>query len=167
VHDRHDPPAWDIEGPVRAEVFMVWLNGERLELTGPDGSVPWMLQLDDAEHPVAVVERIVSGLVGPPMLVHSTSWRRDGSAVILSFVVVIAPAQAEPMDTAPIRRADLARSGATRAPASISFTQVLEHGLRHLAWLAQDDAVVAERLPDGWHRALSDYVPEPFRSLPT
>ena len=146
---------------------MVWLKGGRLELTGPDGSVPLMLQLDDAEHPVAVVERIVSGLVGPPMLVHSTSWRRDGSAVILSFVVVISPAQAGPMDSAPIRRADLARSGATQAPASIGFTQVLEHGLRHLAWLARDDAVVAERLPDGWHRALSDYVPEPFRSLPT
>jgi hypothetical protein len=166
VHDRHDPPAWDVDGPVRAEVFMVWLNGEQLELTGPDGSVPWMLQLDDGEHPVQVVERIVSGLVGPPMLVHSTSWRRDGSAVILSFVTVIAPAQAEPMDSAPIRRAELARSGATQAPASIGHAQVLEHALRHLAWLAQDDAVVAERLPDGWHQALGAYVPEPFRSMP-
>ena len=145
---------------------MVWLNGERLELAGPDGSVPWMLQLDEAEHPVSVVERIVSGLVGPPMLVHSTSWRRDGSAVILSFFVVIGPAQAEPMASAPIRRTDLARSGATVAPASIGSTQVLEHGLRHLAWLAADDAVVAGRLPDGWHRALGAYVPEPFRSLP-
>jgi hypothetical protein len=163
--DSHAPDSWDVEGPVRAEIFMIWLNDDRLELTGPDGAAPWIVQLDDTEHPVAVVERIVSGLVGRPMLVHSTSWRRDGSAVILSFVVVIGPEQVAGMDSAPVPRAELARSEATRAPASIGYAQVLEHGLRHLAWLAQDDKVVADRLPDGWHRALGSYVPEPFRSL--
>ena len=29
------PPAWDVEGPVQAEVFVVWLNDDVLELTGP------------------------------------------------------------------------------------------------------------------------------------
>ena len=156
---------WDVEGPVRAEIFMIWLNGDRLELTGPDGATPWIVQLDDAEHPVEVVERIVSGLVGEPILLHSTSWRRDGSAVILSFVVVIGPEQLAGMATAPIRRAELARSGATRAPARIGQAQVLEHGLRHLAWLVQDDAVVAARLSVAWRAALANYIPEPFRSL--
>lgn len=165
VRDSHLPDGWDVEGPVRAEVFMIWLNGDRLELTGPDGATPWILQLADAEHPVEAVERIVNGLVGPPLLVHSTSWRRDGQAVILSFVVVIGPEQVSGMVSAPIARAELARSDATRAPASIGRAQVLEHGLRHLAWLAQDDDVVAERLTGGWHAALSAYVPEPFRSL--
>lgn len=144
---------------------MVWLNADHLELTGPDGATPWILQLAEGEHPVEVVERIVSGLVGPPMLAHSTSWRRDGSAVILSFVVVIGPEQASGLGSAPIRRAELARSEATRAPASIGHAQVLEHGLRHMAWLAQDDEVVADRLTEGWRDALGAYMPEPFRSL--
>jgi hypothetical protein len=159
-------PLWDVDGPVRGEIFLVWLNGDRLELTGPDGPKPWIVQIDDVEHPVDVVDRIVSGLVGPPLLVHSTSWRRDGRAVVLSFVAVIGPEQAGGMATAPVPRSELARSGATTAPASIGHPQVLEHGLRHLAWLAQDDEVVAERLSPAWRRALGTYVPEPFRSLP-
>lgn len=165
MRDSHLPDAWDVEGPVRAEVFMIWLNGDRLELTGPDGPAPWILQLADSEHPVEAVDRIVSGLVGPPLVVHSTSWRRHGAAVILSFVAVIGPNQLSGMASAPIPRAELARSDATRAPASIRHEQVLEHGLRHLAWLAQDDEVVAGRLTGAWQDALSAYVPEPFRSL--
>ena len=68
----------EVEGPVQAEVFVVWLNGDHLELTGPCGAAPWLIELGDVEHPVAVVERIVRDVVGPPVLVHSTSWRRDG-----------------------------------------------------------------------------------------
>jgi hypothetical protein len=157
--------AWDVDGPVRAEIFLIWLNGDRPELAGPDGPIPWIIQLEDTEHPVEVVDRIVSGLVGPPIVVHSTSWRRDRSAVILSFVAVIGPEQAGAMASAPIDRSELARSDARRAPASIGHAQVLEHGLRHLAWLVQDDPVVADRLSGGWREALADYVPEPFRSL--
>ena len=161
-----EPPVFDVESLVRAEIFLVWLNGDQLELTGPDGPIPWVIQLDDVEHPVQAVERIVRGLVGAPLLVHSTSWRRDGAAVILSFVAVIGSEQRGGMASAPVPHAELARSEATSAPATIAHAQVLEHGLRHLAWLAQDDQVVAERLSPGWHRALADYVPEPFRNLP-
>jgi hypothetical protein len=165
VRDPITDPSWDVEGPVRAEIFMVWLNGERIEITGPDGAKPWLVELHDPEHPVEVVERIVTGLVGTPTLVHSTSWRREGSAVILSFVVVIGPDRAAGMETAPIDRAELARSGATTAPTTVESSQVLEHALRHLAWLAQDDEVVATALSPGWHDALRDRVPEPFRNL--
>jgi len=42
---------------------------------------------------------------------------------------------------------------------------VLEHGLRHLAWLAVEDEVVRTTLDDDWKRLLTDYVPEPFRHL--
>ena len=85
------PTAWDVEGPVQAEVFVVWLNDGTLELTGPCGAAPWLLELGATEHPVEVVDRIVRDVVGDPLLVHSTSWRRDRDAVILSFVVVIDP----------------------------------------------------------------------------
>lgn len=155
----------DVVGPVRADIFLVWLNGDRIELTGPDGPRSWVIQLEDAEHPVEAVERIVAGLVGPPLLVHSTSWRQEGAAVILSFLVVIGPEQVGRMESTPVGRADLARSEATRAPEAIAESAVLEHALRHLAWLAADDPVVAERLSPAWKEGLAGYVPEPFRSF--
>jgi hypothetical protein len=155
----------DVEGPVQAEVFVVWLNADHLELTGPCGAAPWMLELGEVEHPVAVVDRIVRNVVGPPVLVHSTSWRRDHGAVVLSFVVVIDEGLVGVMDSAPIGRSDLARSEAAAAPTSIAYEQVIEHGLRHMAWLAADDPLVGGELSAGWRAVLATYVPEPFRAL--
>ena len=159
------PFVWDVEGPVQAEVFVVWLHGDAIELTGPDASVPWLLELGATEHPVEVVDRIVRDVVGDPLLVHSTSWRRDREAVILSFVVVIDERLVGDTASRPVARADLARSEATAAPRDIASDQVVEHALRHLAWLAEDDPVVREELSVGWKAALATYVPEPFRNL--
>jgi len=159
------PRGWDIDGPVQAEVFVVWLHDGVLELTGPCGPAPWLIELGAAEHPVEVVDRIVRDAVGEPLLVHSTSWRRDRDAVILSFVVVIDAAAVGAMDSRPIGRTALARSEATAAPSEIATDQVVEHALRHLAWLAQDDPVVHATLSPAWAAALGAYVPEPFRNL--
>lgn len=155
----------DVEGPVQAEVFVLWLNQGRIELTGPCGAAPWYLELGDAEHPVEVVDRIVRANLGAPVLLHSTSWRRERGAVILSFVVVIRADQLGTMESQPVQRADLARSSATAAPASIGQSQVVEHGLRHLAWLVRDDPVVREELVEPWPELLAEYTPEPFRNL--
>jgi hypothetical protein len=160
-----EPAGWDVDSPVQAEVFVVWLDGDRILLTGPDGPQPWLLQLGATEHPVEVVDRIVRDVVGPPILVHSTSWRRDRAAVILSFVVVIPRELIGSMASIPIERAELARSEATAAPRAIATGAVVEHGLRHLAWLVQDDPVVAAELPPAWRPLLAAYVPEPFRAL--
>jgi hypothetical protein len=160
-----EPSGWDVDSPVQAEVFVVWLDGDRIALTGPDGPQAWHLQLGATEHPVEVVDRIVRDTVGPPILVHSTSWRRDRDAVILSFVVVISPELVGSMASVPIGRAALARSEAAAAPRDIATEAVVEHGLRHLAWLVDDDPVVAAELPVGWRPILADYVPEPFRAL--
>jgi len=159
------PDGIDVEGPVQAEVFVVWLHDVRIELTGPCGSAPWMVEVGSAEHPVDVVSRIVRDVVGDPIVVHSTSWRRDRDAVILTFVVVIDAGLVGSMESAPIDRAALARSEATAAPREIAHAQVVEHGLRHLAWLVHDDPVVAAELPSAWGVALAGYVPEPFRAL--
>jgi hypothetical protein len=156
---------WDVDSPVQAEVFVIWLDGDQIRLTGPDGPQAWHLQLGQTEHPVEVVERIVRDVVGPPLLVHSTSWRRDRDAVILSFVVVIAPELVGSMGSVAIGRAELARSEATAAPRDIAVDAVVEHGIRHLAWLAEDDPVVADTLPSAWRPILAAYVPEPFRAL--
>lgn len=159
------PSGWDIDGPVQAEIFVVWLRDDHLELTGPCGPAPWLVELGPAEHPVEVVDRIVRDVVGEPLLVHSTSWRRDRDAVILSFVVVIDGSTVGDMDSVPIGRVALARGEATAAPREIATEAVVEHGLRHMAWLAKDDPVVAATLPAAWREALSAYMPEPFRAL--
>jgi hypothetical protein len=160
------PESFRVEGPVQAEVFVVWLNGDVLELTGPCGAAPWLIELGEPEHPVAAVERIVRDVVGQPVLVHSTSWRRDNDAVVLSFVVLIDGSLVGDMESTPITRSELARSTATAAPTDIGYQQVLEHGLRHLAWLATDDPVVRDELSDtAWQRVLEPYIPEPFRAL--
>ena len=159
------PDGFDVEGPVQAEVFVVWLAGDHLELTGPCGAAPWLIELGATDHPVEVVTRIVRDVIGEPMLVHSTSWRRDRDAVILSFVVVIDAALVGMMESLPIARSELARGDATAAPREIATAQVVEHGLRHMAWLAQDDPAVKAELPTGWRTLLAEYVPEPFRNL--
>jgi len=160
-----EPAGWDVDSPVQAEVFVVWLDRDQIQLTGPDGPQPWILQLGATEHPVEVVDRIVRDVVGPPILVHSTSWRRDRDAVILSFVVVIGPELVDGMASLPVERAELGRSAATAAPHDIATSAVVEHGLRHLAWLVQDDPVVRAELPAAWVPLLAAYVPEPFRNL--
>ncbi|HEX6548651.1 MAG TPA: hypothetical protein VF134_07925 [Candidatus Dormibacteraeota bacterium] len=135
------------------------------ELAGPCGPDPWYIEAGEDEDPLEVVGRFASNLMGPPLLVHSTSWRRARGSVILSFLVVNHDGQAPELVGIPIGRADLARNSATAAATRIGHQQVLEHALRHLAWLVRDDEVVRGELSERWKRLLEDYVPEPFRNL--
>ena len=101
-----------------------------------------------------------------PIVVHSTSWRQDAARVVLTYLTVVAqPSTGSPhMEDEPVARSNLARGDATAAPASIAVAQVLEHALRHLAWLVGEDEAVRSALP-GWSTELAAYVPEPFRGL--
>lgn len=153
----------DVDGPVTAEVFTLARRADRLVLTGPCGAAPWLIESGAGEHPLDTVRRIVEGAIDSVLLIHSTSWRYDRGAVVLSFVVVIAPDAIGAMATAPVARTQLARGSSRAAPDAIGARQVVEHGLRHLAWLAREDAAVRATLDDGWHVLLSSYVPEPFR----
>jgi len=136
-----------------------------IELAGPCGPDPWYIEVGGDDDPVEVVARLSRTVMGEPLLVHSTSWRRARGGVILSFVVVNAEHQAPNLAGIPIGRTELARSEATTAAKTIATNQVLEHGLRHMAWLAKDDEVVKKTLSDDWKRVLGGYVPEPFRHI--
>ena len=162
---RQPVAGFDVEGPVQAEVFVLSLVGDRPILTGPCGAAPWYVEVGADEDPMAVVAATVRRVIGEPLVVHSTSWRRDRAAVVLSFVAVISPSLVATMAAAPLGRAELARGDAAAAPEMISVGQVVEHGLRHLAWLIEDDPVVAQRLAGDWPAVLSGYAPEPFRHL--
>ena len=141
------------------------MKSGRPELAGPCGPDPWYIEVDSEDDPVEVVSRLSRNLMGEPILVHSTSWRRARGSVVLSFVVVNSDDQAPHLVGVPISRAELARSGATSAATTIASAQVLEHGLRHLAWLASEDETVIRLLSDDWKRMLVEYVPEPFRNI--
>lgn len=153
----------DVDAPVTAEVFTLVREEDRLLLTGPCGADPWLIETDRSEHPLEVVRRIVDDVVSEPLLLHSTSWRFDRQSVILTFLLVLTDSGS--MATVPVERSDLARSQPTAAPDSIAHHQVLEHAIRHLTWLAADDAVVHRTLDAGWHAILRTYVPEPFRQM--
>jgi hypothetical protein len=146
-------------------VFVLRLAGARPELAGPCGPDPWYVEVGADDDPVDVVSRLARTLMGEPLLVHSTSWRRARGSVILSFVVVNHGGQAAELTGIPIGRAVLARSSATHAAPAIAHQQVLEHGLRHLAWLVKDDETVRSVLGEEWKAVLAGYVPEPFRHL--
>jgi hypothetical protein len=141
------------------------MRAGRPELAGPCGPDPWYIEVAAEDDPVEVVSRLSRNLMGEPILVHSTSWRRARGAVVLSFVVVNSDGQASQLVGVPITRSELARSGTTKAAGTIGAAQVLEHGLRHLAWLAREDPIVADALSEEWKRALADYIPEPFRNM--
>ena len=158
-------PGFDVGGDVQVEVFVLWLDEATPRLAGPCGPAPWYLEVGAREDPLAVVTTAVQRVIGKPIAAHSTSWRTDRGGVILSFVVVIEPELGRQFADLPVQRTDLARNTATEAPAEIAYEQVLEHGLRHLAWLVQHDAVVADRLDAPWKEVLRDYVPQPFRHL--
>ena len=159
-------PGFDVEGPVQAEVFVLFRGTDnRLNLTGPCGADPWYLEVGADEDPMAIVAAAIRRVIGEPVVVHSTSWRRDRDGVVLSFVAVVDRELVEDMIAVPVPRAEIARGGADTSPETIGTLSVIEHGLRHLAWLIKDDPIVGDRLDEAWHAILSSYVPEPFRHL--
>ena len=134
-------------------------------LTGPCGAAPWYVEVGQDADPMAVVAAMTRLNVGEPAVVHSTSWRHARGGVVLTFVVVIDTTIIGDLATVPVERHELARGEATTAPPKIPAGPVIEHGLRHLAWLVRDDPAVALALPPGWLATLDSYVPEPFRHL--
>src|SRR5882672_11414791 len=141
-----DRPPCGAEEPVPAQVSVLRLCGDSLELTGPCGPDAWYIESHTEDDPMELVKRLSTNLMGPPLLVHSTSWRRGASGVILSFLVVVGEDQASELASVPIGRAELARNAAADAATGIAIAQVVEHALRHAAWLAQDDEAVRAAL---------------------
>ena len=162
---REDLGAFTVEGPVQAEILVLAMLAGQLVLTGPCGAAPWYVEAARGADPMNVVAAITRANVGEPAVVHSTSWRQARGGVVLTFVAVVDAAVVGMLASVPVERSELARGEATSAPGHVSDAAVIEHGLRHLAWLARDDSAVAEALPPGWPAALGGYAPEPFRNL--
>lgn len=125
-------------------------------------TAPWDPDLDPHE---AIVDAVAElGL--KPFMVHSTSWRVVRRLILLTFLVAIEPPSDIPStyEVELVTRAELARGRATGPPQQVHLSQVVEHGLRHLAWLVREDDAMQQAMAD-WSLALSEYEPEPFRAF--
>ncbi|WP_433087384.1 hypothetical protein ACQP1P_15720 [Dactylosporangium sp. CA-052675] len=156
-----------------------------------DGAVsyrPVAGTLPAGTHPDAAAARLAASLVGarreavpaeqggaqcdgpqpvwapPPLtILHSTSWRYAGGAVVLTHVAVF-DGRPEP-DAVPLAPHGIAHSGDPTAPSpgEVSADAVAAHAVRHLAWLRGGDEVVVAATalaghPQLW-RALNGYAP--------
>lgn len=97
----------------------------------------------------------VAGLGFVPVMAHPTSWRIVERELMLTFLVVVKPPNALPPthEVERVSRAELARGGATSPPPVAHLSQVVEHGLRHLAWLVAEATRSATRCARGLRRS--------------
>ena len=148
------------------EAIVLFLDDEGMRHVYPHGRetvrAPWDPDLDPAE---SIVDAVASlGLA--PIMVHSTSWRVVERSIVLTFLVVVEPPGHLPAtyEVELVARAELARGHATGPPQAVHLSQVVEHGLRHLAWLVREDEALHAALP-AWAHVLADYEGEPFRAF--
>lgn len=152
TREHSSPERHEVTGAPEVEVLVLCADRRgirRLRLA----SGTLRLRGEWSDHPTLSVRRSVERLGLTPRLVHSTSWRyEDGGGVLTYVVVVDSPADMTPAlkDEAVVPVA-LARGEALEPPRTITSDQVLEHTIRHLAWLVREDPAARD--------ALADWVP--------
>lgn len=153
-------------GGVAIEILIVALNDGDLVKLQPGQADSFIFPWFSGQRPEQTAAQAIELLGLQPLMLHSTSWRHRNDEVVLTYVTVVGPDDELPLfrRAAPVSRIELARGDAIAPPESIAIDQVLEHALRHLAWLFTDDAAVFQALSD-WAEILQDYNPEPFRAL--
>lgn len=145
---------------------MLYLGDDGIRHVSPLGRETVMASWDPDLDPHEVIVDAVARLGLAPVMVHSTSWRVVRRRIVLTFLVAVERPESVPdsYEERLVARAELARGRATAPPPEVHLTQVVEHGLRHLAWLVGQDEAIHKALA-GWEPALGDYEPEPFRAF--
>jgi hypothetical protein len=164
---------------VRVEVWPLAADEAGIWLCSGDDAWRSPLAVDADSEPHAEVEQILSShgvMAGVDLaLVHSTSWRAEGQAVILTYVAVLAcPGPIHDVCVGPIRGhwpearpvgEGLARfvgrpatHAATNPPAP-RYSDVLMHAVRHLRFLMDTDATAAEAMGEQWRPHLDRLSP--------
>jgi hypothetical protein len=148
------------------EAIVLCLAPDGIRHLFPHGGETVRADWEPALDPTESIVDAVAALGLAPSMAHSTSWRVAQQQLLLTFLVVVeAPRDLPPTyDSEVVVRVELARGRATGPPASVHLSQVVEHGLRHLAWLVQEDDAIRQALP-AWSAALAGYAPEPFRAF--
>jgi hypothetical protein len=148
------------------EAIVVFLDDEGIRHLYPHGRETVVAAWDPDLDPTESIVDAVAALGLAPMMVHSTSWRVVRRRVVLTFLVITErPEHLPPTHEVDlVARVELARGHATGPPPEVHLSQVVEHGLRHLAWLVAEDPAIHRALP-AWSVALATYQREPFRAF--
>jgi hypothetical protein len=148
------------------EAVVLYLDDEGIRHLSPHGRQTVKARWDPELDPHEVIVDAVAALGLTPFMVHSTSWRVVANGILLTFLVAVERPERLPdaYEAELVARTQLARGGAFGPPPEVRLSQVVEHGLRHLAWLVREDDAIQRALTP-WGRALSEYEPEPFRAF--
>jgi hypothetical protein len=154
-------------GGTLIEILPVFLRDGEIWWLRPTTGTSLQVDGDGSAHPGEAVVTALAGFGVHPAAVHSTSWRFERGRLVVTYLAVldVPDPSMEGFRATEVRRRELARGSAFEPPPSIEIDHVVEHALRHLAWLGRDDPVIKDLLHGGWFRALEAYEPEPFRSL--
>jgi hypothetical protein len=147
--------------PVAADPAGLWL------VSGDDAWRSTAVMADDEPH--AQVEALLweHGVRGDVELLHSTSWRTDGPAVVLTYV---APLRCDDFvrdrwpDARPVTLGLAASVGkppeaAPADPPAPRYVDVLLHALRHLRFLLDTDAANRTAMDEHLRRWLGELEP--------
>jgi hypothetical protein len=148
------------------EAVVLYLDDGAIRHLSPHGRQTVRAVWDPDLDPHESIVDAVAALGLTPVMVHSTSWRVVRHLILLTLLVVVDPPVEIPntYEVEVVTRSELARGRATAPPPHVGMSQVVEHGLRHLAWLVREDEAI-QRALSAWSKALSDYEPEPFRAF--
>jgi hypothetical protein len=118
--------------------------------------------LTDRGHPDTVARRLaclVPGAAGG--LLHSTSWRVERDAVVLTYAALPDPYPFRAMAVAPEHDAPISADPLAPCPPGVRPVDVAAHACRHLAFLRHTDSLVADcaaALPELW-RPITRFAP--------
>jgi hypothetical protein len=148
------------------EAIVLYLTPEGIRHLSPHGRETLRADWEPALDPTESIVDAVANLGLAPAMAHSTSWRVVRRQLVLTFLVSVDAPRDLPgsFESELVSRVALARGRATGPPPEVHLTQVVEHGLRHLAWLVGEDETIRAAMP-GWPEALVPYAPEPFRAF--
>ena len=172
IVERLGPPisrvAWSPDLVAQSlEILPVGLRDGALFWLRPVHAQSLRVGISKSQQPSEVVLEVAAWYPFTALVVHSTSWRYEENRILLTYVVVVKlPHRLPPgsLEVVPLERSALARGSTKGPPEGITMEAVLEHAIRHLAWLSGDDPAVAAALAD-WAPVLRQYEPEPFRAL--
>ena len=144
--------------PVHADAVGLWF-------LRPRSKESWRVRCGRGCAVTQVVRRRLAAAGVRAAVVHSTSWREERQNILLTYLAVIAASTDGRLcdfERRPVLRRDLPRGTATSPPGRIEVEDVVEHALRHLAWLNLEDRTVRAALDGRWRESLRGYQPEPF-----
>lgn len=152
--------------PVAVEVWCVAADGTGIWLLDGDSWRSPNVPADDEPH--SEVERRLAVLDATARVVHSTSWRVDGSTLVVTYLAVVDVGGGLALDGWPDARPvpaslfDAVGSPGwhdATSPPTVRLLDVLFHALRHLAYLVEHDDAIAAALDDHWVGHLAPLEP--------